>query len=136
MTLTGRTGYGVIGRSWTDWAFFSNSPKTWPNPDRAAGRCRSVASVADALAIGRAKPLKVHRDALALPVAIARGFRAFGSARFRRQLLFIFLGAARFGFGSGALAGFGNAGGNYVFAGGRLIGHETILHSESLGEKR
>src|SRR5271168_990993 len=76
--------------------------------------------------------LKIRNDALAFPVTIARGFGTLGSAQFRRQLLFIFRRPARFGFGPGALARLGDAGGNCLMAGwlgrGCLIGHGLILH--------
>jgi hypothetical protein len=43
--------------------------------------------------------------------------------------------AALFGFGSGALAGFGDAGANLGFMLVGLIGHEPILH-RSIGQEK
>src|SRR5262249_43046277 len=67
---------------------------------------------------GKSYPLEVRDDPLALPVAITRRFRAFGPAQFWRQLLlillFVVLGTAFRGFGLGALARLGDAGGNFA----------------------
>ena len=70
--------------------------------------------------------LEVHRDALAFPIAIARGFEALGAAIFRRQWAFTFLFAAGIRFGLGAAAGFGDTGGDVGIC--CLIGHGPILH--------